>query len=204
MKIKKKITSIALMLAIIFPASSTLAYTAQSGDSMWSIAVNHHLTLDELKTMNPQIQNPDDIQIGQNINTDTDKNEAKKDITEKPKSISKSDRELLAQLVHAEAKGEPFEGKVKVAKVVLNRVASSKFPNTIKEVILQPHQFTPVETGAIHNTPTADDYKAVDKALSSNGDKDGSLYFYNPDIAKSTWLNSKPTTVVIGHHVFKK
>ena len=193
MKIKRKITSIALVLTILFPASSTLAYTAQPGDTMWAIASNNHLTMDEILSMNPQIKNPNGIQIGQYINT------------KKPGTITAADRKLLAQLVHAEANGEPFEGKVKVAKVVLNRVASPKFPNTIREVILQPHQFTPVSNGAIHNTPTETDYKAVDKAVSTASDKDGSLYFYNPDISEtSTWLNSHATTAVIGHHVFKK
>lgn len=192
MKIKKIITSMALVLSIVMPASSTLAYTAQPGDSMWTIALDHHLSLDELESMNPDIKNPNDIQIGQNVNT------------EKKGVVSRADRKLLAQLVHAEANGEPFDGKVKVARVVLNRVASPKFPNSIREVILQPHQFTPVQTGAINNTPTDADYKAVDEAISSNSEKDGSLYFFNPDLTKSTWLKSKPTTDVIGHHVFKK
>jgi len=191
---KKKITTIIAAFAFFIPASSTLAYTSKPGDTMWNIATSHQLSLQELVSLNPQINDPDQIQVGQNINVQK----------QKSASIAADDRKLLAQLVHAEAKGEPFEGKVKVAKVILNRVKSPNFPDSIKEVIMQPGQFTPVQTGAIHNTPVDSDYQAVDKAVSTMNEDDGSLYFYNPDIAKSTWLQSKPTTEVIGNHVFKK
>jgi N-acetylmuramoyl-L-alanine amidase len=203
MNLKKKWISGALAIALLLPASTSLAYTAKPGDSLWSIALSHNLTLHQIINMNPQIEHPDKIMIGEAIHIDK-KHVAKKAEKKTAKKISKADRKLLAQLVHAEAGGEPFAGKVKVAKVVLNRVSSPEFPDTIRGVIMEPKQFTPVKTGAIHNTPSDSDYQAVDEAVQTKDKHDGSLYFYNPSVVPHSWLQSKPTTEVIGHHVFKK
>ncbi|MFC4617116.1 cell wall hydrolase [Camelliibacillus cellulosilyticus] len=189
---KKRLTLIAAAIGCLLPATSAFAYTVKPGDTMWKIAQNNHISLNQLESMNHQIKNPNMIVPGQDIHL-------QKDMT-----ISGADRKLLAQLVEAEAGGEPFEGKVEVARVVLNRVASPDFPNTISGVIKETNQFTPVKNGKIHNNPTPSDYQAVDQAMASQNEKDGAVYFYNPDIAKSTWLADKPTVKVIGHHVFKK
>jgi N-acetylmuramoyl-L-alanine amidase len=114
--------------------------------------------------------------------------------------------DLLARLVRAEAQTEPFEGKIAVACVVLNRVESSQFPDTIKEVIYQRGQFQPVSNGEIHEPADEESIAAVKEALSDQRNlvPESSLFFYNPDIATSRWLDSRATTVVIGQHVFKK
>jgi N-acetylmuramoyl-L-alanine amidase len=113
---------------------------------------------------------------------------------------------LLARLVHAEADGEPFAGQVEVANVVLNRVDSTQFPNSIPGVIDQPGQFQAVSDGAINKAPDATNYKAVDEAI-ENRHNDGSLYYYNPAISTSAncaWFATLQTVTVIGHHIFKK
>jgi N-acetylmuramoyl-L-alanine amidase len=115
-----------------------------------------------------------------------------------------SDKEMLARLVHAEAQGEPYAGKVAVAVVVLNRVASPDFPNTVPQVIYQQGQFSPVANGAIREYADKDSIRAVNEAYTLRGTGSGSLFFYNPKTATSRWLDSRETTVTIGNHVFKK
>lgn len=113
--------------------------------------------------------------------------------------------DLLARLVRAEAQIEPFEGKVAVACVVLNRIENSQFPDTIESVIYEPRQFQPVSNGEINKPADAESVAAVKAALTNQRNLVGdSLFFYNPTIATSRWLDSRPTTVTIGQHVFKK
>nr|WP_275580309.1 cell wall hydrolase [Bacillus mesophilus] len=119
-------------------------------------------------------------------------------------SISEEDFDLLARIVRAEAQTEPFEGKVAVASVVLNRVESPLFPDTIREVIYQRGQFQPVSNGQINKPADKESIRAVHAALSDMRHiAKGSLFFYNPTIATSRWLDSRETTVIIGQHVFK-
>lgn len=119
--------------------------------------------------------------------------------------FTENELDLLARLVRAEAQTEPLEGKIAVACVVLNRVKSSQFPDTIKEVIYQPRQFQPVSNNQINKPADTESIEAVQAALSDHQHiAEDSLFFYNPDIATSRWLDSRETTVVIGQHVFKK
>ncbi len=118
--------------------------------------------------------------------------------------VTQSDVDLLAKLVYAESRGEPDEGKVAVASVVLNRVISPGFPNSIKEVIYQPKAFSCVKNGCIKATPDAKCYQAVYAALSGADPTNEALYFYNPSIATCSWMKSteKQNVKTIGHHVF--
>jgi N-acetylmuramoyl-L-alanine amidase len=113
--------------------------------------------------------------------------------------------DLLARLVRAEAQIEPFDGKVAVACVVLNRIESSQFPDTMESVIYEPRQFQPVSNGEINKPADEESIAAVKAALTHQRDLVGdSIFFYNPTIATSRWLDTRPTTVTIGQHVFKK
>lgn len=135
--------------------------------------------------------------------------EAPKKEVEKPAvTISNDEKDLMARLVEAEAKGEPYEGKLAVATVVLNRVDSPQFPNTITGVIKQKvsdcYAFTPVQNGEI-NKPASDESKrAVEEALTRTDRLSNSLYFYNPEIATDHWIESRTVVKTIGHHVFAK
>lgn len=110
---------------------------------------------------------------------------------------------LLARIVHAEAKGESYEGKVAVANVVLNRVDSPKWPDTIREVVYQQGQFQPVSNGTINNQPSRDSIRASHEAI-SNRTNDGAIYFYNPEIASSEWIFTRQTVKTIGNHRFAR
>ena len=117
-------------------------------------------------------------------------------------SISSSDLNLLARCVYAEARGEPYTGQVAVAAVVLNRVKSASFPNTISGVIYQPYAFTAVDDGQINLTPNSTAYKAAQDALNGWDPTYGCLYYYNPATATSSWIWSRKTVVTIGKHTF--
>ncbi len=115
-----------------------------------------------------------------------------------------SDIYLLAKVVYAEARGEPYTGKVAVAAVVLNRVKSSSFPNTISGVVYQPYAFTAVSDGQINLTPNEECKKAAQDAINGWDPTYGCLYYYNPAVATSAWIFSRPTVITIGNHVFAK
>ena len=118
------------------------------------------------------------------------------------KGYSSSDVALLARLIYAEARGETYKGQVAVGAVVLNRVKSSSFPNTIAGVIYQPYAFTCVQDGQINYTPNQTAYNAARDAMNGWDPSYGCLYYYNPKVATSGWIFSRPTVVTIGNHVF--
>ncbi|HEU5140131.1 MAG TPA: cell wall hydrolase [Bacillales bacterium] len=112
--------------------------------------------------------------------------------------------QLLAQLVYAEARGESLKGQVAVASVVLNRIDSGKFPDTVSGVIYERHAFTCVQNGTFYDQPNKEAYRAVYLAIQGWDPSYGSLYYFNPSKAKSDWIWSRPQTVQIGHHIFAK
>lgn len=115
---------------------------------------------------------------------------------------SSSDVKLLARLIYAEARGEPYQGQVAVGAVVLNRVKSSSFPNTISGVIYQPYAFTCVNDGQINLSPNQTAISAAKDAMNGWDPTYGCLYYYNPKVATSSWIYSRKTVVTIGDHVF--
>ena len=117
-------------------------------------------------------------------------------------SVSSSDLYLLAKCVYAEARGESYTGQVAVAAVILNRVESPDFPNTIAGVIYQPWAFTAVNDGQINLEPNQTAYNAARDALNGWDPTYGALYYYNASTATNKWIYSKTTTVTIGNHVF--
>ncbi len=114
----------------------------------------------------------------------------------------KGDEWLLARCIHGEARGEPYIGKVAVAAVILNRVRSPKFPNTVAGVIYQPLAFTAVADGQINLNPNKDSIKAARDALNGWDPTYGSLYYWNPATATSKWIWSRKITLKIGKHWF--
>jgi len=119
-------------------------------------------------------------------------------------AASNRDLELLARLVHGEARGEPYIGQVAVAAVVLNRVKDSRFPNTIAGVIYQPGAFDAVRDGQINLEPNAQSYKAARDAMNGWDPTYGCIYYYNPATATSKWIWSRPVMLKIGKHNFAK
>jgi N-acetylmuramoyl-L-alanine amidase len=184
--------SLVAMSAPQSKASAATTYQVQNGDTFWLIGEKFGVSVKDLMAANKK--SSEVLFAGENLVI--------------PQSITAEEKDLLARLVHAEAKGEPYAGKVAVATVVLNRVDSSLFPNDIKSVIYQKDQgyyaFSPVQDGAINQPADAQAKEAVQEALAFRGMGSGSLYFYNPDTAKSTWITSRELTITIGNHRFAK
>ncbi|WP_127585149.1 spore cortex-lytic enzyme [Paenibacillus koleovorans] len=119
-------------------------------------------------------------------------------------AFSDQDKRIMAQAVYGEARGEPYIGQVAVAAVILNRVRSSSFPNTISGVIFQPGAFTAVADGQIWLTPNDVSLKAVNDAINGWDPTGEALYYFNPDTATSAWIWTRPQIKKIGKHIFCK
>lgn len=119
-------------------------------------------------------------------------------------TILSADHRLLAKLVYAEARGETYKGQVAVAAVVLNRVRSASFPNTISGVIYQTNAFTCVNNGSINNTPDSSCIRAARDAMNGWDPTGGCLYYYNPKTASDSWIRTRTVKTVIGNHSFAR
>ena len=111
---------------------------------------------------------------------------------------------LLARVIYGEARGEPYTGQVAVGAVIMNRVRSSKFPNTIAGVVYQSGAFDAVEDGQVNLTPDSTAKKAAQDALNGWDPSYGAIYYFNPNTATNKWIWSRPLTVTIGKHRFCK
>lgn len=118
--------------------------------------------------------------------------------------LSRGDIDLMSQIVYAESKGEPYEGKVAVASVILNRVAHPNFPKSVKEVINQKNAFSCVKDGKIIANPDESCYNAVMDAIKGKDPTNNAVFFYNPKTATSKWMKNidKANIKSIGNHVF--
>ena len=119
-------------------------------------------------------------------------------------TLNKHEMDILARVIHGEARGEPYVGQVAVGAVVMNRIKSGQFPNTIREVVFQPGAFTAVDDGQYWLAPNATAYKAALDAVRGWDPTGGALYYFNPKTATSKWIWSRTQTVTIGNHVFAK
>ncbi|TLS37558.1 cell wall hydrolase [Pseudalkalibacillus caeni] len=192
---KLVLTTISLCTALVFFGSNTEAasdYYVQPGDTLWEISNNYQVPVPAIKKVNHLWNNY--LYAGQKLTI--------------PSAISSYEKDLLARLVNAEAKGEPYAGKVAVATVVLNRVDSSDFPNSVHNVVYQKayghYAFTPVQNGEINKPASWSSKKAVEEAIAFRGQGQDSLYFYNPRTATSDWITTREVTVTIGKHRFAK
>ena len=123
-----------------------------------------------------------------------------------PNAGNKNDTQLMARAINGEARGEPYEGQVAVGAVILNRVKSSQFPNSISGVIYQSGAFTAVSDGQI-NSPISEGstvYKAARDAINGWDPTGGCIYYYNPATATNKWIWSRPVVKTIGKHKFCK
>ncbi|WP_099205120.1 spore cortex-lytic enzyme [Scatolibacter rhodanostii] len=115
---------------------------------------------------------------------------------------SESEFNLFAQVVSAESRGEPYQGQVAVAAVILNRVSHPSFPNTLSGVIYQPGAFSCLNDGGINAAVADSAYKAVREAINGSDPSGGAIYYYNPVKSTNKWIFSRPIITVIGAHRF--
>ena len=119
-------------------------------------------------------------------------------------SSNSNDVNLLARLIYGEARGEPYTGQVAVGAVVMNRIKSSSFPNTLSGVVYQPGAFDAVKDGQVNLTPDSTARKAAQDAMNGWDPSYGAIYYFNPSTATNKWIWSRPMTVTIGKHRFCK
>ncbi|AGL01460.1 cell wall hydrolase [Desulfoscipio gibsoniae] len=180
----------------------TVKYTVQPGDTLSEIARAFGVDLNQLiraNSLETSVIRPYQVlTIPSGEKADSD-NISRGD-------ISREDLLLLARAIHAEARGESFEGQVAVGAVILNRLHSPHFPDSVREVVFQRsknlYQFTPVSDGTINLSPDETAIKAATKALEGYDPTNGALFFYNPSIASDRWIRSLPVLTKIGSHVF--
>lgn len=198
--------------------------TVSWGDTLYKISQWYGVSVQDLKTINGLWSN--EIYAGMKlmvpskaIQTDRSSNLPSRGSISRSRNVvqygtgiyhTQEERILLARLVEAEAEGEPYMGKLAVGAVVVNRVLSDKFPNTVKEVIYQideigAYQFEPVLDGRLFSViVSSDSSKAADEALTGADPTGGALFFFNPSKISNMWLLSKPVIYRIGGHVFTK
>ena len=116
--------------------------------------------------------------------------------------FSEADVYLLARTIYAEGRGEPYTGQVAIGAVIMNRIRSPQFPNTVSGVVYQKHAFTAVSDGQINLTPNETAMQAARDAINGWDPTGGALYYYNPAVATSSWIFDRQTIAVIGKHVF--
>ncbi|MBM6617573.1 cell wall hydrolase [Bacillus suaedaesalsae] len=199
MKWMKKLAIASTLTATLFTFQTQIAdaasfkHTVKSGETFYKISNHYGVPISAIQRINNRYNFT--LYAGERITV--------------PHIPTSYERDLLARLVYAEAKGESYAGKVAVATVVLNRVDSTLFPNTVAGVITERsatghYAFSPVQNGTISIAADAESKRAVQEALMYRGKGGQSLYFYNPKTAQSTWILTRPTTIKIGNHVFAK
>ncbi|MCG9967248.1 cell wall hydrolase [Pelotomaculum terephthalicicum JT] len=182
-------------------SDSTLNCIVQEGDTLSDIACRRQVSVRELMKVNNLTGS---LIIPGQVLIMPEKSKSEESLSRG--DVSREDLMLLARLIHAEARGESFEGQVAVGAVILNRLASPHFPKTIREVIYQKssrvYQFSPVGDGSINLEPNEKAMQAAVQALQGTDPTGGALFFYNPDISRDQWIRTLPVIIRIGNHVF--
>lgn len=169
-------------------------YTVKKGDSLHTIAKNHGTTATKLKQQNSLTA--DRIYVGQKLFVPQSGTSS---------SLTEHEIYLMAKMIHAEARGESDKGQIAVGAVIMNRIGSTAFPDTMNGVLYQKNQFTAVNDGQFYAyEPDQRAYSAAYAAARGEDPTYGSLFYWNPAKTSNAWLNSKPILARIGNHVFAK
>jgi N-acetylmuramoyl-L-alanine amidase len=122
----------------------------------------------------------------------------------KKSTLSKTEMDIMAKTIYSEARGESYKGQVAVGAVVMNRIQSDQFPNTIHGVVFESRAFTAVDDGQYWLTPDSSAYRAAQDAVRGWDPTYSALYYFNPDTATSSWIWTRSQTVQIGNHIFAR
>lgn len=194
-----------------------LIHVVKPGDTLWHLAQTYQIPIDALREANNLAS--DTILAGQELTIPVATLDQQPETVDTPilpsleggfvlpeGHYSRGDLDdiaLLARLVFAEARGEPFVGQVAVAAVLLNRTRDPGFPDSVRAAIYQPRQFETVSNGTINQTPNNLAYLAVLEALAGHDPTNGSLFFWNPrKVPASSWVWTRNVKLQIGEHVF--
>ncbi|NLK51915.1 MAG: LysM peptidoglycan-binding domain-containing protein [Syntrophomonadaceae bacterium] len=179
-------------------------YQVRSGDSWYLIGQRYGVTVNQLKTVNNLWS--DQLYVGQKIVIPVRSNSSSSSSTPSRAftGYSRDDIVLLARVINGEAGGEPYIGQVAVGAVILNRVKSADFPNTLSGVIYQRNAFEAVTRGLIWANPGTSCLNAAQDALKGWDPSEGALFFYNPAKPCASWIYSRPVIKRIGNHVFAR
>lgn len=188
------------LLFIAWMPVNAQAYLVQPGDSLWKLSRYFGVAIHDIQAANSI--DSDLILAGETLEIPEEKPEEEIEEENEKMTVSKKDMELLARAVYSEARGEPFQGQVAIAAVILNRVEHPDFPDTISGVIYQPWAFTAVHDGQFWLTPNGTAYAAVEAALAGEDPSKGAIFYYNPVTATNRWIRSRPIITTIGKHVF--
>lgn len=182
----------------------TQLITIQNGETLSGVAYKYQTTTAEIIQLN-KIDDPDSIFAGQKIWVPVKRDASSLVTMELSRGralVTQEELDLLARVIHAEARGEDFMGQVAVGAVVLNRVEDHRFPSTIHDVVYQPGAFTAVIDKQIHLTPNQSAYLAAEAALNGEDPTNGAIYYYNPKTATDRWIKTRPVIKTIGNHTF--
>lgn len=189
--------SVVLTFLLGRPASADWTYTVRRGDTLYKISRRVGVSVARLRQANGIGTH---LRIGQRLTIPT--GSTGRAARRAGGSRVGANSYLLARLIHAEAEAEPYVGKVAVGAVVLNRIDSPKFPNTLAGVMYQPNAFETVSNGRVYTNPNADSIKAARDAINGWDPSGGALFFFNPAKPVSRWIWSRRIIARIGKHVF--
>ncbi len=187
--------------ALSIPTGTSQVHTVQRGESLWLIARAYGTTVSALQEANGLWDT--EIYAGEQLVIPGGTSPRTMAATTDAFSASPQEVDLLARMIHAEAEGEPYIGKVAVGAVILNRVRDPRFPNTISGVLFAPWEFEPVMNNRFWQiTPSAEAYSAARDALAGWDPTGGALFFYNPVKSTSPWIFTRTVINKIGQHLF--
>lgn len=171
-------------------------YQVEPGDSLYWIAATYGISIEDLRSMNSL--KSDSIRVGQRLAVPLEL------VKYYPAGVQLSipEVEWLAQMIHAEARGEPYIGQVAVGAVIINRMLSPQFPNTLRGVLFQSNAFQPIQNGSFHAIPSETSRKAALEALNGHDPTGGALFFFNPRQSSDRFMHSRSAKITIGSHRF--
>ncbi len=201
---EKKMVAAVLLIVLLGLIGLNIPTTAQMQEVDQQLATNNDPANQKIITDNKTVEpETDTTKVVSKPVSNTISRDDKASTPSRSATIQSSHNlDSLAKVVYGEARGESFAGQVAIAAVVLNRVESDKFGNTVNEVIFEPGAFTAVSDGQYYMQPDQEAYKAAQAAIEGWDPTNNSIYYWNPATATNKWIWSRPITITIGKHVF--